>query len=158
MSSWGWRPERTDGIWRHGAPGLRPFVAIAPWATLALLLVLFWLISGTLVTAKGLLFDLPIQEGLADGAVTGPVALIVPAKHETFVFFDDSRYVLGEPGSAAALGTHLSEIAAAADQKTLLALADRRVSCGDLLRFTELARQNGIHKVLFAEQKAGREE
>lgn len=158
MSPWGWRPERTEGIWRHGAPCLKPLVAVAPWVTVALLLVLFWMVGGTLVTSRGVLFDLPVREGLGDSVATGPVALIVPAKHDTFVFFDDSRYVLGDAASVVALGTHLAETAATADRKTLLALADRRVSCGELLKFTELARRNGIVKVLFAEQKASREE
>lgn len=158
MSPWGWRPERTDGIWRHGAPCLKPLVAVAPWITVGLLLLLFWMMNGTLVASKGLLFDLPVCAGLGEDAASGPVALIVPAQHETFVFFDDSRYVLSEVSSRAALGAHLAEIASATGPKTIVALTDRRVSCEDILMFTDLARKNGIGKVLFAEQKASGDE
>lgn len=154
MSPWGWSPERTQGIWRYGALSLRPVVAAAPWVTLGLLLLLFWLVGGTLVSSKGLLFDLPDTD-LADGEATGPIALIMPIPNETLVFFDDSRYHLGDPNSVAALGEHLGEMASRSTRKTLLALADRRVSGGDLMAFVALARRSGIRKVLFAEKKAG---
>lgn len=158
MSPWGWRPERTEGIWRHGAPSLKPLVAAAPWITVGLLLIILRMMDGTLVASKGLLFDLPVHEGIGEDVSSGPVALIVPAQHETFVFFDDSRYVLGDASSRSALSAHLAEIALAGGSKTLVALADRRVSCGELLIFTDLARNSGIKKVLFAEQKARGEE
>lgn len=158
MSPWGWRPERTEGVWRHGAPCLKPLVAIAPWITVGLLLLLFWLLDGTLVATKGFLFDLPRGAGIGEDAASGPVALIVPAQHETFVFFDDSRYVLSEASSCAALGAQFAELTSATGPKTIVALTDRRVSCEDLLKFTDLARKHGIAQVLFAEQKASGDE
>jgi len=151
-TSFEWTPERSHGIWRHGAPCLRPFISSAPWITVGLLLILFHIIGGTLVSEKGALFDLP-DSGLADGEVTGPVALIVPSSHDTLVYFDDSRYVLGDAASAAALADNLSAAVTATRRKTLLALADRRISSGDLMRFVKLARANGVSKVLFAEKK-----
>lgn len=153
----GWQPKRTEGIWRYGAPSLRPFVASAPWLTVGLLLLMFHLIGGTLVAEKGVLFDLP-EPGLAEGEATGPVALIVPVARETLVFFDDARYTLGDAASAAALAEHFSDAFAESRCKTLLSLADRRVSSGDLMRFAALARMSGVGKVLFAEKKTEREE
>ena len=157
MSPWGWSPERTQGIWRYGALSLRPVVAAAPWVTLGLLLLLFWIIGGALVASKGMLFDLP-EAALSEGEATGPVALIMPTPHETLIFFDDSRYLMGDPNSMAALGEHLAEITARSGRKTLLALADRRVTGGELMAFAALARRNGMRKVLFAEKKAGEDE
>ncbi len=157
MSPWGWRPERTEGIWRHGAPCLKPIISAAPWITVVLLLVMLWIVGGSLVAAKGVVVDLP-GPGLADGESTGPVALVMPVKHETLVFFDDARYLLGDGASAAAFAEHLSASLAKSGRKTLLALADRRVACGDLMRFAELARQGGVTRVLFAEKKAETEE
>ena len=151
-SSFNWRPERTLGIWRCGAPCLKPFVACAPWVTVGLLLLMFHLVGGTLVSEKGVLFDLP-DAGLADGEATGPVALITPVERDTLVFFDDSRYLLGDAASAASLAEHLAGSVARTKRRTVLALADRRVSAGDLMRFTSLARQSGVAKVLFAEKK-----
>lgn len=157
MSPWGWSPERTQGIWRYGALSLRPYVASAPWITLILVLLLFWMIGGTLLSAKGLLLDLP-EATLGDGETTGPVALIVPIPNETLIFFDDARYLMSDPNSMAALAEHLAETASRPGAKTLLALADRRVRGGELIAFASIARQSGIRKILFAEKKAGLDE
>ena len=157
MSPWGWSPERTQGIWRYGALSLRPYVASAPWVTLVLLLLLFWMIGGTLVSSKGLLLDLP-DTALAEGEPTGPVALIVPIPNETLIFFDDARYLMSDPNSMAALAEHLAETASRPGARTILALADRRVTGGELIAFAALAKRNGIRKILFAEKKAGLDE
>ena len=45
MTDWRWRPERTMGIWRHGAGWLRPFVAAAPYVTVGLLLLMHELLE-----------------------------------------------------------------------------------------------------------------
>ena len=156
-NAFGWTPERSQGNWRHGSPCLRPFVSAAPWIAVGLLLVMFLLIGGTLVSEKGALFDLP-DSGLADGEVTGPVALIVRIPHDTLVYFDASRYTLGDAASAAVLAENLSDVVAASSRKTVLALADRNISAGDLMKFAALARKSGVTKVLFAEKKAGTDE
>ena len=47
---WKWTPERTLGIWRHGAPWLRPIVAAAPYITVVLLLLMMH-VAGSAMTA-----------------------------------------------------------------------------------------------------------
>lgn len=157
MSPWGWSPERTQGIWRYGALSLKPFVVAAPWVTLGLLLLLFKIVGGTLLSSKGLLLDLP-DTAISEGEPTGPVALIVPVPNETLIFFDDARYLMSDPNSMAVFAEHLAEIAARPGAQTLLALADRRVSGGELMTFAVLAKRSGIRKVLFAEKKASSDE
>lgn len=157
MSPWGWSPERTQGIWRYGSLSIRPLVASAPWLTLGLLLLEFYFIGGSLVTAKGVVFDLPDTE-LGEGEVTGAVALIVPTARERLVFFDDARYVLGDPNSMSAFCEHLSDVIAKADNKHLLVLADRRTPGGELMTFAAVARKSGVEKVLFAEKRSDSEE
>lgn len=157
MSPWGWSPERTQGIWRYGAPWMRPFAAAVPWLTIGLLLLLMHFVGGTFTSAKGVLFDLP-EAGLAEGEATELVALVMPMPHETLVFFDDSRYVLGDTSSAAALREHLAERLGRTANRTMLVLADRRVSGGELMKFATIARRGGVSKVLFAERKAGGQE
>lgn len=151
MSPWGWRPERTEGVWRHGAKWMQPFAAAVPWLTVILLLMMMVLVGGTFTSAKGVLFDLP-EGTLADGEATGLVALVMPTEHETLVFFDDSRYVLGEASSTAALSEHFAESVRRSGDKTLLVLADRRVAGGELFRFASIAKKGGVEKVLFAEK------
>lgn len=156
-SSWGWTPERTYGIWRHGAGWLKPLVASAPYLTVAVLALTLYVASGAITASKGVLFDLP--EGLsADTETAELVALVMPMKRETLVFFDDSRYVFGEDSSRKAFGEHLGERVRRDRQKTLLVLADRRVSGGDLMRLADIARGSGVSRVLFAEKKGGAEE
>ena len=153
MSPWGWTPERTAGIWRHGAGWLRPFAAAAPWLTLLFLLLMMHFVAGTLTSAKGTLFSLP-ADGLAEGEATGLVALAIPHAHETLVFFDDSRYVLDDAASVRAFGEHLSERVARSPSKTLLVLADRRIHGGDLMDIAAVAKRGGATKVLFAQKRA----
>ena len=152
MSPWGGNPGRDEGIWRHGAPWTRPLFAAAPWLTLVVLAMLFWMIGGTLTTAKGVLFDLP-GSGLGDGEATDMVALVMPVERETMVFFDDSRFMLDDASSAQAFSEQLSERSSRTGAKTLLVLADRRVIGGDLMKFAAIARRSGVERVLFAEKR-----
>jgi len=146
---WRWTPERSFGIWRHGAMWLRPVVAAAPYVTIALLMLMLYIAGGAMSAAKGVLFDLP-EAGLADGAATKLVALMLPHGHETLVFFDDSRYMLGDDSSLRTLGENLAARTERSKAKTLLVLADRRVSGGDLMKFASVARHNGVAQILFA--------
>lgn len=152
MSPWGWSPERSEGIWRYGARWMRPLAAAIPWITVGLLMMMLYMVGGTFTSSKGVLFDLP-DGGLADGEATGLVALIMPTEHETLVFFDDSRYLLGDTASTAALSEHLAESVRRSGDRTLLTLADRRVAGGELMRFAAIARRGGVEKVLFAEKR-----
>ena len=154
MSPWGWSPERTQGIWRYGAPSLRPLVVAAPWVTVVLLLLLFWFIGGTLVSSKGLLFDLP-DTNLAEGEATGPVALILPIPNETLVFFDDSRYLVGDAASMRNFADSVAARLERCEQKTLLVMADRRVSADSLLAAVSAAKRGGASKVLVAGRRDG---
>ena len=154
MTAWGWRPERTKGIWRHGAGWLRPLVAASPYLTVGLLVLMFHLVGGTLTASKGLLFDLPEGGKATDAALTDLVALVMPMRHDIVVFFDDARYLLSSASSVKALGEHLAERTGRGGQHTILVLADRRVSGGDLMKFADVARQNGARRILFAEKGA----
>lgn len=153
MSPWGWTPERTQGIWKYGAAWLKPVVAALPWLTVALLVLMFDLLGGHLTSAEGVLFDLP-AEGLVEDEQTSLVALVMPMPRETLVFFDDARYSIGDEISFSAFGEHLADRVEKAERKTLLVLADRRVTGGDLMKLAAVARKNGVSRVLFAEKKS----
>ncbi len=146
-------PERTQGIWRHGALCLRPLAAAAPFLSVLLLVLQFHLAGGTFTTAKGVLFDLP-SPGIAEGEKTDLTALMMAMPRETLVFFDDSRYILGDESSLKVFGEHLAERAGKTENKTLLVLADRRVAGGELMKFAAAAKRHGVRRVLFAEKKA----
>ena len=154
-SPWKWTPERGQGIWRHGTPGLRPFLAAVPWITVLLLLLMLHLVGGTLASSEGVLFDLPDGGGTVDGEPASLVALVMPMPRETLVFFDDARYTMGDDVSFSAFGAHLADRAEKTERKTLLVLADRRVAAGELMKIAGLAKGSGLSRVLFAEKTDG---
>lgn len=153
MNGWEWMPERTQGIWRHGAPCLKPLAAAAPFLSVLLLVLQFHMSGGTFTTAKGVLFDLPAP-GIAEGESTDLTALMMAMPLKTLVFFDDSRYILGDDASVKAFGEHLAERIGKTENKTLLVLADRRVEGGELMKFAAVVRRHGVSRVLFAEKKS----
>lgn len=154
MSAWGWSPARSPGVWRHGAAWLRPAVAAVPYLTVGLLLVLLRFVSGTLTASEGVLFDLPDVEP-ADVVGESPVALMMPIPRDTLVFFDDTRYLMGDEASLCALGEQLAGRFAHRADRSLLVLADRRVAGGELMRLAALAKANGVSRILFAEKRTG---
>ena len=157
-ASWGWTPQRPEGIWRHGCRWMRPLFAAAPWATLALLAALFALVEGRLTAAPGLGLELPAgtcDEGeLPDlAAVVMPVVREGAAASETLVYFDDARYSHADPASGEALRERLGERAAGEGAGVLLLLVDERVASGDLMKLTALAREAGVARVQIAERR-----
>lgn len=156
-SEWGWCSRITGAAARHDIAWLRPFVAAAPWITLAILVLMMMLLGGTLAIRQGVLFELP-DSGLGEGESTALVALMLPISHETLVFFDDARFVLGDAQSMDAFRGQLSERAAKLKERTLLVLADRRISAGELMRFATIAKGSGMTQILFAERHRQEEE
>mgnify|MGYP003321904120 CR=1 FL=1 len=77
----------------------------------------------------------------------------MPIPHETVVFFDDSRYLLGDPTSVRVFEESLAGAVSRSDSKTLVVLADRRVAGGELMDLAAIAKRNGVNKVLFAEKR-----
>lgn len=155
---WGWRPAQAEGIWRHGARWTKPLFAAVPWITLVLLLVMFVILGDRLTAAPGVVFDLPAPVG-RQSAVAGTTMLVLPSANlgeagGTLVFFDDARYVLGDPQSVALLREQLlARVQEDAAHASLLVLADRRVTSGDLLQLVGIARASGVQRVQIAERR-----
>lgn len=149
MSEWGWTPGRSLGIWRYGAGWLRPLMAAVPYVTVGLLLLMLYVVSGTMAASRGVLFDLPSGE-FVDAEKTGLVALVMPVSRETTVFFDDSRYLLGDETSMRSFRENLTDCLERSADKTLLLLVDRRVSAGHLMELMALAKTCGVARTLVA--------
>lgn len=113
---------------------------------------MLWMVAGKFTIAKGQLFDLP-SLGDEDGVATDLVAIVFPSARETLVFFDDSRYSLSDEDSIAKFQVHLSESVLKAANPALLMLTDRRVTTGELMRLTLVAKNSGVQKLLLAERK-----
>ena len=158
MSQWNWKRDRSKGMWRTGPGWLAPFLAVVPWLTVVLLVLMIYMVGGTLASAEGLLFDLPDSTGIVDGESAPLVALVMSKQRETLVFFDDGRYTLGDETSASALASHLEERAAKTDRKTLLVLVDKSIATSDLVKFSGIAKRSGIERILIAEKREGKAE
>ena len=149
MSQWGWTPARNLGLWRYGAGWSRPIAAAIPYLTVCLLLIMMHMIGGTMTSCRGVLFDLP--DGVQpDGEASELVALVMPVQHETMIVFDDARYLLGDAASMRSFGEDLSGSVERRTGKSLLILADRRVSTGHLMEVVSAAKRSGVGKVLLA--------
>ena len=154
MSQWGWTPARNLGIWRYGAGWSRPIAAAIPYLTVCLLLIMMHMVGGTMTSCRGVLFDLP--DGVqSDGEVSELVALVMPVQHETMIVFDDARYLLGDAASLRSFVEDLSGSAERRAGKSLLILADRRVSTGHLMEVVSAAKRSGVGKVLLADKQEG---
>ena len=149
MSQWGWTPARNLGIWRYGAGWSRPIAAAIPYLTVCLLLIMMNMVGGTMTSYRGVLFDLP-DGVLSDGEASELVALVMPVQHETMIVFDDARYLLGDVASMRSFGEDLSGSVERRAGKSLLILADRRVSTGHLMEVVSAAKRSGVGKVLLA--------
>ena len=149
MSQWGWTPARNLGIWRYGAGWSRPIAAAIPYLTVCLLLIMMHMVGGTMTSCRGVLFDLP-DGALSDGEASELVALVMPVQHETMIVFDDARYLLGDAASMRSFGEDLSGSVERRAGKSLLILADRRVSTGHLMEVVSAAKCSGVGKVLLA--------
>ena len=156
-AGWGWSLRSASDLRRNAGGWVAPFVAASPWITLGVLLLMLHLAGGTLAAARGVLFDLP-DEHIGEGDRSRLVALVLPMAHETLVFFDDARYVLGDDLSLDAFSEQLAERARKLDVRTLLVLADRRVTGGEMMRLARAARQGGAERILFAEKRQEPEE
>lgn len=160
MTPWGWSAERAARGRFGGLQWLHPFAAAVPWITVGLLMMMMHVVGGATTSREGVLFDLP-DAGFADGVDTKLVALVIPMPKEprkTLVFFDDARFTIGDDVSLAAFAGQLAERTAKTDNRTLLVLADRRVSGGDLMKFAAVARKSGVERILFAEKRAEAQE
>ena len=157
-SEWGWLPPSDEGIWRYGAAWMRPFAVSAPWITLAIVLALAGLAGNRISMASGILFDLP-RSDMQEAEPADLVALVLPLAREsgggeeTFVFFDDARFTLSDPSSAAALQRSLEERASSGRSGVMQILADRRIPAGDIMEITGLARKAGVRRVHIAEKR-----
>ena len=149
MSQWGWTPARNLGIWRYGAGWSRPIAAAIPYLTVCLLLIMMHMVGGTMTSCRGVLFDLP-DGAQTDGEASELVALVMPVQHETMIVFDDARYLLGDAASMRSFGEDLSGSVERRTGKSLVILADRRVSTGHLMEVVSTAKRSGVGKVLLA--------
>lgn len=151
-SSWNWITPRPAGLSKYGPRWLKPMAVAIPWITVLILFLMLYIVSGTMTSVKGVIFELPEGDQL-DGSASPLVALVVPSAHDTLVFFDEARYSLSDRESVAALGEHLASRTAKVEDRTLVVMADRRVQGGEIARLASVARTGGIKRLLLASKQ-----
>lgn len=153
MTRWNWNERRR---YRSGSlPGwLRALSAAVPYLTVAVAFATVMAVGGVPMASEGTLFALPETE-VEDVAETSAVALVTASRGGTLVFFDDTRYVLGDERQADELAGQMRLRFESADPAVLLLLADRRTSIEEVLRLSDIARRSGASRVLVAGTRSG---
>ena len=153
MSPWNWKIGRRKGLWDYGLPVLRYPATLAPWISVLLVLLLIHIIGGRFTAAEGVLFDLP-EHSLEEGETTDLVAVVMPMEKRTIVFFDDARYFTDDPASLETFAANLAARVKRTERKTLLVLADKMITGGELMNLAALSKKSGVRRTLFAAKNA----
>ncbi len=151
MSNWNWNSVRSQNRKSVLSSWLKPLSSAVPWITVLLLFMLILIMSKKWTSARGLLFALP-EASVADDVTTACSVLVLQTARGPLIFFDDARYVMNDPESLEHFRDQLRNRLTTGD-RSVLVLADRSVSSGDLMHFADLVRQSGVTKLLFAVQK-----
>ncbi len=116
---------------------LQPMVNVdlVPMIDVVFQLVVFFMLSSTLVTRTGLNLDLP-DAGSAQEAVTSSVVLSVVSEDEIYVGSD--RYTLAE------LSDRLATEREAFEDRSIAIEADRDLSYGTMVAVLDILRRNGF--------------
>lgn len=126
------------------------FLHVVPWLNFAVVLALFFAISGRLTLQPGVVFEVP-QAPFDEGVQRALTLVMIHAERaeedETLIFFDDVRYQPGEPEQRAQLGAELARAALRPNGHQVLLLADRRVPHGAVIDLVTLIRAAGVRRV-----------
>lgn len=135
--------------WRYH-PRVRPATSIfdvVPIADIALLIVLFFIISSPMLLQPGIAIQIP-EAPFRAGAPFN--SMVVTLSQENMVFFDDERSTLRGLASAFAQARHQYP------DRTVVIEADGRISHELIVEIYNMAMQAGIRDVTLATRAPGR--
>jgi biopolymer transport protein ExbD len=124
-------------------------VDLIPMIDVVFQLVVFFMLSSTLITRAGLNLDLP-QAGAAQEAVTSSVMLSVVSEDEIYIGSD--RYTLTE------LARVLEENRAEYESRSIAVQADRSIPYGTMVQVLDVLRRNGFRGANLVTQEPRDEE
>lgn len=143
-------------VYQPGGVLIHALSVSIPWITALFLFGLLIVFHRSVAVTPGVLFDLP-QAPLRGGSQNAFTAMMIPVGSEnrpggqdTLLFFDDDRFLTSDLSQLEALAERLRQVVSLAQKEgdgTLLLLADKRVSHGEVMRFVSLAREAGVRKV-----------
>jgi biopolymer transport protein ExbD len=138
------RYERVGFFTRHYRPNRRVprgFIDVAPIVDVALLVILFFMVSASYVVQPGVVLELP-GSAFATGARYGD--LVVTVSQEDMVFFNDERTPLD------GLAQAFSQVVYENPEATLIIEADGRVEHRRIVELYNMAMAAGVKKVALA--------
>lgn len=110
-------------------------VDLIPMIDVVFQLVVFFMLSSTLITRTGLNLDLP-DAGTAQETVTSSIVLSVVSEEE--IYLASERYTLDE------LASILAQDAAQYEERSISIEADRSLPYGTMVAVLDVLRQNGF--------------
>jgi len=127
-------------------------VSIAPWLDFVLLLLIFGLINSKLVLQPGvvvMLPEAPFTQGTGMGLVA--VVLAVPdadtGRASGIVFFDDERFIVGNPEQMEGFAQALAERLGDHPDMPLVLQADMAIPQGTIVEIVNSASSVGVKEV-----------
>jgi biopolymer transport protein ExbD len=132
-------------------------IAVAPWANLLLLMLMFFLMSDKIVVQPGITIDVPAAP-LSEGTPFGLVAVVlsVDAREEDsggeIVFFDDERFRVADAARMRDLRNAFAKRVRDRAGETLVVHADRQVRHGTVVAIVNMAREAGLRRINVAER------
>ncbi len=141
----------------------RGLVTAAPWVDVTLLLIFFLLVTSRFVLQPGLQIRLPespFNDGISPYGLMAVVVVQATADNrdaEEILFFDDERFVLGQPDAAEKVKRVLGAAAQNKPGQAMIIEADRQVRHGTMVNLINLAAASGIPQVYVATRPSGGE-
>ncbi|MBN2016950.1 MAG: biopolymer transporter ExbD [Candidatus Cloacimonetes bacterium] len=109
-----------------------------------LLLLIFFMVSTNFIEQPGMKLDLPDAESAASSEKNEMEIIIQP---------DGSIFFNGEPITLEELRTQFGKFSTEASEKSLLLKADENVKHGTVVEVMDIARVEGIKKIVIASNK-----
>lgn len=127
-------------------------ISIAPWLSVALLMMTFLIVGSQVIVQPGVVMELP-SVPFTDGFQSRwlVVVMSVPAPgnggRKEVVFFDDRRFVVGRPEDMKMLRTAFDEKRRRQADPSMVIQADQSVDFGTVMQIVDIAREAGVKRV-----------
>lgn len=122
----------------------RVTINITSLIDVVLLLLIFFMVSTNFIEQPGMKLDLPDAESAASSSKNELEIIILP---------DGSIFLNSEPITIEELKTQFGKISAETKEKSLLLKADENVTHGTVMEVMDIARIEGIKKIVIASNK-----
>ncbi len=126
-------------------------ISLAPWFSVILLLMMFLVVGSQVLVQPGVVLQLP-SAPFTDGFHSRWLVVVMSApasggRRDEVVFFDDRRFVAGDPRDMVLLRRAFDEKRARQADPSMVIQADQSVDFGTVMQIVNIAREAGVKRV-----------